>query len=433
MSNLTQFYQSGQGAVNTVTVFTYSGTWVAPPGVTRATVLVWGAGGSGACNTNAYSGTHATGGGGGGFVKGIVAVTPGTSYSITVGVGGSLNASQGTNGSAGGTSSFSTLLTATGGGGGQYLGGNQPTSGTGSSSGALWTFTAAGGGSGSTRSMSVSNVIGSGGGGSGSPYGDGGIAWNNFYTMYATGGGGWGGNSAGEPNVNDYQVIPGFGTGGGGLMNGGSGYGGGGGGSSAPGANNPGSGNIPTISSQSVYMCTPGGNAASAPTFLFVTGGTPTFISLGGWSESGQRSASYFDILNCNLTGTGGYGVPYQGTYNIDPISFAGNGGAGGGGGGLMASWSTSSNKGVRAGNGGTGGGGGGAYLTNTVWAQSGTGGFGGGGGGIFTNAQQNNYAGGGGLGGGGGGGGSNSQSSGNYCAGGFGGRGCVLIFYRAT
>jgi len=430
MSNLTQFYQAGQGAVNTVTVFAYSGTWVAPPGVTRATVLVWGGGGSGACNTNYTSGLVSFGGGGGGFVKGIVAVTPGTSYSITVGAGAVMNTTQGANGTAGGTSSFSTLLTATGGGAGLIS--SYPTSGTGSSSGALWTFTAAGGGSGSNRA-STGNAYGCGGCGSGSPFGDGGTTWTNLTAAQATGGGGWGGNSTAEPNLNDYQSLSPFATGGGGLMNGGGGYGGGGGGSSAPGQHSGTTSNFPTVSSQSVFMCTPGGNAPSAPMFL-MTATTPNFISLGGWPQIEQQSASYFDILNCNLMGAGGYGVPPQNFVNYDPINYAGNGGAGGGGGGLFAVATGATNlKMYRAGNGGTGGGGGGIYIGSTSPGQSGTGGFGGGGGGFYSAAGNNYYAGGGGMGGGGGGGGSHGLSTGNFVAGGFGGRGCVLIFYRAT
>ena len=81
MSNLTQFYQAGQGAFNTCEVFYNSGTWTAPPGITRAMVLVWGGGGSGA----AYNAAGLTGGGaGGGFAQGLVQVTPGTGYSVTV-------------------------------------------------------------------------------------------------------------------------------------------------------------------------------------------------------------------------------------------------------------------------------------------------------------------------------------------------------------
>jgi hypothetical protein len=53
---------------------------VAPPGVTKAFVEIWGAGGGG--------GGGDAGGGGGGFTQGWLATTPGKTYYIMVGEGG---------------------------------------------------------------------------------------------------------------------------------------------------------------------------------------------------------------------------------------------------------------------------------------------------------------------------------------------------------
>lgn len=99
-------------------IFTASGTFTPPTGVTKAKVSVWGAGG-GSGGTFA-SGSGSQGGGGGGFAQGIVAVTPGVGVAVTIGAGGAAGvaSSTPTAGGNGGTSSFGALLSATGGAGG---------------------------------------------------------------------------------------------------------------------------------------------------------------------------------------------------------------------------------------------------------------------------------------------------------------------------
>lgn len=96
-------------------LFTSSGTWTVPTGVTRVNVIVIGGGGGGAGATAGlpFGGRH---GGVGGLASGNYSVTPGSSITVTVGVGGAANVSS--SGSAGGTSSFGSLISATGGGGG---------------------------------------------------------------------------------------------------------------------------------------------------------------------------------------------------------------------------------------------------------------------------------------------------------------------------
>ena len=72
-------------------VFTSSGTWTAPAGVNAAQViLVGGGGGGGQSSGNAAGG----GGGGGAVVTRNLAVTPGTTYNVTVGAGGQGGAGQ---------------------------------------------------------------------------------------------------------------------------------------------------------------------------------------------------------------------------------------------------------------------------------------------------------------------------------------------------
>ena len=80
-------------------------TFTVPAGITSVRVRVWGAGGGGCSNASN------SGGSGGGFAIGEFDVVAGTSYAITVGAGGDTN-------NAGGTSSFGSLISATGGSGG---------------------------------------------------------------------------------------------------------------------------------------------------------------------------------------------------------------------------------------------------------------------------------------------------------------------------
>lgn len=84
-------------------VFTSSGTFTVPTGITKVKVTVVGGGGGG--NTNWY---YAGGGGGGAAIKIITGLTPGATISVTVGAGGAQNTD-------GGTSSFGAYCSATGG------------------------------------------------------------------------------------------------------------------------------------------------------------------------------------------------------------------------------------------------------------------------------------------------------------------------------
>ena len=96
----------GVGIPN-IKVFTNSGVFNVPSGVSKIIVEVWGGGGGGG-NASGYYFYSAGGGGGGGFGKDVFTVTPGTDYAITVGIGGIA-------GQAGSSSSFGTLISASGG------------------------------------------------------------------------------------------------------------------------------------------------------------------------------------------------------------------------------------------------------------------------------------------------------------------------------
>ena len=97
-------------------VFTSSGTFTVPAGITRIRVRCWGGGGAG--GSSGVGGNVGGGGGGGSYAEGFYTVVPGTQYSVTVGVGGT--GVSGAGGNNGLTSSFGALCSATGGSGGPW-------------------------------------------------------------------------------------------------------------------------------------------------------------------------------------------------------------------------------------------------------------------------------------------------------------------------
>jgi hypothetical protein len=177
---------------NTVVSFTSTGTtsWIAPAGVTSVEVLVVAGGGGGGAVRSSTSFAAGAGGGSGGLLYNpSFSVTPGVSYTVTVGAGGAGSATGVDRGTAGGNSVFATLTAIGGGGGASWgspgiTGGNGGSGGGGSGSGnpAGGTGTAGQGYNGGTGTGSVPNYGGGGGGGAGGPGGNG--------TAYSGGGGG---------------------------------------------------------------------------------------------------------------------------------------------------------------------------------------------------------------------------------------------------
>ena len=96
-------------------------TWTVPAGVYEVTVEAIGGGGAGSSGSGSVGGA---GGGGGGYVRGTIAVTPGTQEEIVVGAGGS---------GSGGTSHFRNSTTLSAGGGASGAAGGSGGSGAGSS------------------------------------------------------------------------------------------------------------------------------------------------------------------------------------------------------------------------------------------------------------------------------------------------------------
>lgn len=187
--------------------FTTSGTYSKPAGVSVILVLAVGAGGSGGAHCRVTSNGHATGGSGGATVLGLYpAYLVPSSVTVTVGQGGasrSVSNNSGTAGLVGGTSSFGTLLSASGGKGGTAAETSQAavTGGAGPVSQFFKvTATTQGGSSAASRAAAPNSDGPSGGGGAGSDttttraggaskyFGDGGLGRSS------TGDGGAGGN-----------------------------------------------------------------------------------------------------------------------------------------------------------------------------------------------------------------------------------------------
>ena len=190
------------------------GAWSGTYAPTFVEYLVVAGGGSGGLES--YASGSGGGGGAGGLLTGIVPVTAGTSYTVTVGAGGAshtgLNAGGGSKGNNGSNSIFSSI-TATGGGGG----------GGGSGSGDFGIGSGGSGGGGAAKSpLNGSGISGQGNAG--------GISSGSGVYSTASGGGGagtvgiggtgslsqWGGNGGAGVASNISGIVTTYAGGGGG-------------------------------------------------------------------------------------------------------------------------------------------------------------------------------------------------------------------------
>lgn len=186
-------------------MFTVSGTFDVPLGITKVYLTMIGGGGGG---TGSLTGGSSSGGGGGAGAYKInhpFAVTPGGTYTVTVGAGGAGGAVN-NNGGTGGATSFDSVSVA-GGQGGQGADGGVG-AGTGfNASASVSTASVAGGGQTSIGGNGAARNGAEGGGGGGSPFGSGasgGTSGNGYDGIVGTAntGVGGGGGAGGKPSVN---------------------------------------------------------------------------------------------------------------------------------------------------------------------------------------------------------------------------------------
>ena len=121
------------GGLRGVREFFQSGTFTVPSGVTHVMVTMWGAGGGGGAGNDGAACQIGGPGGGSAYTNTVVPVIAGSTYTVTVGSGGTGGVNAGDNGNAGGDSQFAlgdTVVTFAGGGQG----------GTGATTSAFGTF-----------------------------------------------------------------------------------------------------------------------------------------------------------------------------------------------------------------------------------------------------------------------------------------------------
>jgi len=127
--------QATAGGLQSMQVFTTSGTWTKPAGITKIKVTVVGGGGGGS-GASYYRNITGSGGQAGGAAIKIIDVSAISSETITIGAGGTAGAvvqyDQGAHGGTGGTSSFGAHCSATGGSTGVCYESYRPEPGSGS-------------------------------------------------------------------------------------------------------------------------------------------------------------------------------------------------------------------------------------------------------------------------------------------------------------
>lgn len=290
-----------------------SGTFTPPAGVTSVRYLVVGGGGGGGGITNVNA-AGAGGGGAGGYRAGTgFTVTPGTPYSITVGVGGTgaVCGTSCTAGTNGGSSTFATI-TAAGGGRGGFLGDSVGAAGGSGGGGRLGSS----GGAGNTPSTTPSqgNNGGSGDGATATTAGAGGGGGASATGANGSGNVGGVGGAGISNDITGTAVTYAGGGGGGGYNNASGGAGGTGGGGSAPnsrgaGGNatpNTGSGGGGASGSDSGAGFN-GGNGGSGIVVVRYTSTGRFAIATGNWNATSTWSAA-------GCTGPAGASVPAAGS-----------------------------------------------------------------------------------------------------------------------
>lgn len=260
--------------------FTASGSFVVPDDVSSVRVRLWGGGAAGG------GGSQTSGGGGGGFaLKVISSLTSGDSIPVTVGAGGQSNA-----GFNGGTSSFGSYVSATGGTGANDRTNGNHVGGTGIGG----DINASGGGISTYEVWGVTEYGNSGGGGAGSLLGD------------------------GNHGVNSNDLNAGYSA----IVRGGAGGGMGGG-----------SGNVSNSARSYPYHPL----FTQSPVATFVNGGLTATAAILQYAHPMD-----FPITTIDMIGTGGGGIPGVNGHNggggggtaADITDWKGNGGFPGGGGG---------------------------------------------------------------------------------------------------
>lgn len=188
----------GGNTSSRINIYTSSDTFTAPASVTKVYLSMCGGGGGGGGSGDDASEAGGGGGSGGSLINYPFTVTPGNSYTVTIGTGGTagVGGTNGTNGGAGVATVFDSV-SATGGNFGSGGTGGSP--GSGGTAGGTYNSSGQTAGSFMTGGIGAAGVSNVGGGGGGTPFGGGGGGGsaNTAGTAGAanTGGGGGGAGS----------------------------------------------------------------------------------------------------------------------------------------------------------------------------------------------------------------------------------------------
>lgn len=196
-------------SVHGAQLFTGSGTFNVPQGVT--TVFLTGVAGGGGAGGTAATATamSGSGGGGGATVRQAITTTPGAAVTVTIG-GGGAGGSANNPGATGGSTSFGASLTLTGGGGGGQVAAGSGVGGTAGAGGSGGNISGNPGQKGDNVPSTTLTFIKGGG----SPWGEGGsyqfTAGTNGIAGTGLGSGGGGANPAAATNQTGGNGTGGF-------------------------------------------------------------------------------------------------------------------------------------------------------------------------------------------------------------------------------
>ena len=187
-------FAAAGGGLQSIQVFSSSGTYTKPAGITKIKVYITGGGGSGGGCPTSNINQKGGGGGGGGTAIELLDATSITSETVTIGAGGGASVGDGI---SGGTSSFGSFCSASGGGIGRQAGNVSAPAGAPGGDGIGGTYNLRGSAGGEANDIGSAEQ--QGGSGGSTFFGGGGTGVIGNSAQAGSNGGGGGGTSSNQP------------------------------------------------------------------------------------------------------------------------------------------------------------------------------------------------------------------------------------------